>query len=196
MSLLDDIHKIARAFEDVAASFKVIAHDINLLTSFITGRAVDLNIVFDPSVLPTPKKESSNMANKKASGPAVKCPCLAPKGGHKAVMPDVTLTDPLPKSISLQPLDASGAVVALSPSDAVTGTLSSDNASLTITAGADSLNYVGTIPADTPQGSVANLSATLKGTIKGAPADLTASVKVTINVAPSPVAVDLAIVFG
>ncbi len=138
--------------------------------------------------------------HKAATGPAIKCPCLAPKHrGHKpqAVMPDVTITDPAPKSITLQPLDSSNNVVALQSADSVVGTLTSDNdAALAITAGADTLNWVGTIPANTPAGSVANLSATLKGTIQNAPADLSASVKVTINIPPNPVAVDLAIVFG
>jgi len=109
---------------------------------------------------------------------------------------DVFLTDPLPRSITLQPLDVNNNPVVLTPSDLVQGTLVSDSPSLAITAGADTLNYVGTIPANTPQGSVANLAATLKGTIQGAAADLAASVKVTINLPPAPVAVNLAIIFA
>ena len=203
MSLLDDIHQIALALTDGAAalkdgvaSLKVIAADVHRVVAEFTGEAVDLDIVFESTAPPTPKKDGAIMSNKKATGPAIQCPCLVPKGGKKAVMPDVTLTSPLPASIMLQPLDASGNPVVLTPSDTVTGTLTSDNAGLTITAGADTTHYTGTIPANTPMGTVANLAATLTGTIQGAAANLTASVKVTINVPPSPVAVDLAIVFG
>jgi hypothetical protein len=156
---------------------------------------VDLGIEFGATDPLT--KGKNDMANKQATGPAIKCPCLCPKtGGMKAVMPDVVLTNPLPASITLQPLDASGAGVPLTPADNVTGTLVSDNAALTIAAGADATHYVGTIPANTPSGSVANLAATLRGTIKGAAADLAASVKVTINLPPAPTAVDLAIIFA
>lgn len=137
------------------------------------------------------------MANKKATGSAIKCPCLKAKGpGKGAVMPDVTLTDPLPSTITLQPIDASGAAVALQPADVVTGTLTSSSVNLAITAGADTLHYTATIPANTPQGSTADLAATLVGTIQGAPANFTASVHVIIDVPPAPVAVDLNIVFG
>ncbi len=168
---------------------------LELLICIHTGKAVDLSILFGLANPPT--KGSATVANKKATGPVVKCPCLSKKSGpKKAVMPDVVLTDPLPKTIILQPLDASGNVVVLTPSDTVTGTLTSDSAALTISAGVDTVNYVGTIPANTPMGSVANLAATLTGTIRGAPADLTASVKCTISVPPSPVAVDLAIIFA
>ncbi len=160
----------------------------------VCKKAVDMGIFFEP-----PVKGSEEMA-KKSTGPAVKCPCLAPKsGGKKAVMTDVTLTSPLPSAIQLQALDAATPpnVVPIGPGDSVTTTLVSDHPEFfTIAPGADNLNWVGTIPPNTPQGSVANLAATMVGTIQGAPADLSASVKVTINVPPSPVAVDLAIVFG
>ena len=137
------------------------------------------------------------MANKKGTGPDKKCPALAPKNVKpNMVMPDVILTDPLPKSLTLQPVDVNGAPVVLTPADSVTGTLTSDSTNFTIAAGADTTHYTGTIPANTPTGSVANLAATLTGTIQGAPANLTASVKVTINLPPNPVAVDLQIIFG
>jgi hypothetical protein len=154
-----------------------------LLKAIYTGKATDLAINF--------KKGTETMSN-------VNVPCLSEKSKSKprAVMPDVTLTSPLPTSMTLQPLNAAGAAIVLTPADVVTGTLASDNVALTISAGADSTHYTGTIPANTPQGSVANLAATLKGTIQSAPADLTASVKVTIDVPPSPVATDLAIIFG
>lgn len=136
-------------------------------------------------------------SNKKASGPALKHACLAPKGKHVgAVMPGVTLTSPLPASLTLQPLDSSGHPVALTPADTVTTTLTSDSPNFVITPGADGTHYVGTIPANTPQGSVANLAATMKGTIGGSPADLTASVAVTLDISPSPTAVDLSIIFA
>jgi hypothetical protein len=167
---------------------------IQLLLSIQTGKAVDLAIVFGLQP-PIHAKGTNAMANQKATGPAVKCPCLTQKGQKKAVMPDVTLTSPLPQTIQLQPLDSNGNPIGLAPTDTVTTTLT-DDANLTISAGADSTHYVGTIPANTSQGAVANLAATMKGTIQGAPADFTASVKVTIDVPPNPVAVDLAIVFG
>lgn len=159
-------------------------------------KAVDLGIVFG-SASPTPVTRGSEMANKKATGSPVKCPCLKPKsGGAKAVMPDITLTDPLPKTITLQPLDASGGVVTLAPTDVVQGTLISSNANFIVTPEADTLHFIGTIPPNTAQGSTADLSATLKGTIANSPADLTASVHLILNLPPNPVAVDLAIVFG
>lgn len=198
------LHEMAHAFEERLGHLHGMAHAnsrkldaiFELLTRINPGKAVDLSIVFG-SATPTTAK-GNEMANKKATGAAVKCPCLAAKAGpKKAVMPDITLTDPLPKSITLQPLDKDGNVVTLTPSDTVAGTLSSsDSAVLAVAAGADTLNYVGTIPANTPQGSTADLAATLKGTIQGAAADLSASVHVTINVPPATVAVDLAIVFG
>ncbi len=168
---------------------------LELLIAIYSGRAVDLNIVFGLTGR-SPMKGSATM-NKKASGPVVKCACLAKKGGpKKAVMPDVTFTDPLPKSMILQPLDAAGAVIVLTSADTVSTTLVSDSAVFVVSAGVDNLNYVATIPPQTPFGSVANLAATAVGTIQGAPADLIASVKVTLNVPPSPVAVDLAIIFA
>lgn len=172
---------------------RIEASVCRLVDALLAPKAVDLDIVFgSPQV-----RGMKNMANKKATGPAVKCPCLAHKGGKKAVMPDVTLTDPLPASITLQPLDASGNVVALTPADNVQGTLTSSNSAVfSVTQTADSLHFVGTIPANTSQGSTTDLTATLKGTIGGAAADLNASVHVIINLPPAPVAVDLAIIFG
>jgi hypothetical protein len=166
---------------------------LQLLIAIQTGKPVDLNIVFG---LTPPKTRENVMANKKGSGPAKKCPCLKPKSGGKgAVMVPITLTD-VPASINLQPIDASGNPVTISPSDTVTGTLTSDSASFVIAPGVDTLNYTATIPANTPQGTIANLSATAKGTIQGAAADLTASVQLTLNIPPSPVAVDLQIILG
>lgn len=163
------------------------------------GKAVDMNIVFEPTA-PTQSPVSmkgTTMAtsNKKASGPGIKCKMVA-KGKLGAVMPDVTLTDPLPALITLQPIDASGNVVVLTPADTVQGTLTSSSANLVVTQAADSLHFTGTIPANTPQGSTTDLVATLQGTIQGAAADLAASVHVIINLPPNPVAVDLNIIFG
>jgi len=138
------------------------------------------------------------MANKKGTGSPIKSACLkaALKGGGKgAVMPPITLTS-VPASITLQPVDVNGNVVVLTPSDSVTGTLTSDSASFVINPGTDSLHYTATIPANTPQGTIVNLSATLVGTIQGSPANFTASVQLTLNIPPVPVAVDLDIVLG
>ncbi len=181
--------------EAINLNLAKIAANLLRIADCLCHKPVDMALIIGDN---PPTKGSAKVANKKASGPAVKVPCLSKKGGPKrAVMPDVTLTDPLPKSITLQPLDAGGVAVPITPADSVTGTLTSDNDSaLAISAGVDSLNYVGTIPANTPAGSVANLAATLVGTIQGAPADLTASVKVIVSIPPSPVAVDLAIIFG
>ncbi len=193
MSILSDLAKVLANQQAILANQAALANAIAKIAAAV-GTVTDLGIAFGSN---PPNSKGNVMANKKASGPAVKCACLSKKGGPmKAVMPDITLTDPLPKSITLQPLDASGNAVPLTPADNVQGTLTSDAEHLAITPGPDSLNYVGTIPANTPQGSVANLAATLTGTIQGAAANLTASVKVTINVPPQPVAVDLAIIFG
>jgi hypothetical protein len=136
------------------------------------------------------------MANKKATGSPIKCACLKPKSPNKsAVMNPIILTT-VPSSITLQPIDANGNVVVLTPADSVTGTLTSDSSSFVIGTGADTLHYTAQIPANTPLGTVANLAATLKGTIQGAAADLTASVQVTLQIPPSPVAVDLEIMIA
>lgn len=196
MSIQNDVREIKNILSGMSESLVQINAGIQRLVACICeGKAVDLSIVLGQQP-PTTSKGSAPMANKKASGPGVKVQCFAPKGGKKAVMPDVTITDPAPKSIALQAIDSSGNVVVLQPTDSVTGTLTSDSPSLTIGAGADTLNYVGTIPANTPFGSVANLTATMTGTIQGSPANFTASVKVTINIPPSPVAVDLIITIG
>ncbi len=160
------------------------------------GVVVDLSIEFGSRSHFV--KGESTMANKKATGPAIKVGCLAPKGGPiKSVGEDIVLTSPLPSSITLQALDANKNPVPLTPADSVTGTLTSDSANFVISNdGSDSLHYIGTIPPNTPMGSEANLAATEVGTIQGAAADLTASRKVIINVPPNPVAVDLAIIFG
>lgn len=168
---------------------------LELLISLQTGKAVDLRIVF--GFPPSPHAKGNEMANKKASGPEVKCPCLAPKtASKKMIMPDVILVDPAPKSITLQPLDANGNVVALTPADTVQGTLASNSPNLAVVQAADTTHYTGTIPANTPFGSTADLAATLNGTIQGAQAALTSSVHVVINIPPNPVAVDLEIIFG
>ncbi len=157
------------------------------------GVVVDMGIVFGSH---HSKGESAMASNKKATGAAIKVACLSKKG-VKGVQPDVVLTDPLPKSITLQALDANKQPVPLTPADVVQGTLVSDSANYVISNdGADTLHYVGTIPPNTPMGSEANLAATEVGTIQGAAADLAASVKVIINVPPSPVAVDMAIIFA
>jgi len=151
----------------------------------------DLDIVIGPI------SKGTAMVSKKATGSPVKCPCLAPKSTTKrAVMPDVVITDPAPKSITLQPKDANGNPVPLTSADTVTGGVTSDNAAFAISAGVDTTHFTATIAANTSQGTVANLAATLKGTIQGAAADLTASVKVTIDIPPSPVAVDLDIIIA
>jgi hypothetical protein len=189
---------ILMALNQQATALGTIQSDLKKVLDLLTGKAADLAIVFGKAAPPISPKGSDPMPNKKASGPAIKCPCLAPKGGpKKAVMPGVTLTSPLPASITLQPLDAAGNVITLAAGDSVTTTLTSDNtAALAIAAGTDNLHWLGTIPANTPPGSVANLAATMTGAIGGASVSLTASVQVTIDVPASPVAVDLAIVFG
>lgn len=164
-----------------------------IVNTLLGKNITDLDILVEPN---QPTKEGSNtMNNKKATGSPIKCQCLRPAGLKSAVMPDITLTTP-PSSITLQPVDANGNPVGLSPTDTAKGTLTSDSASFVIGAGADTLHYVATIPANTPLGTVANLSATLFGTIQGAPANLTASVKVTLNIPPTPVAVDLDIIIA
>lgn len=138
------------------------------------------------------------MANQKATGSPVKVLCLAPKGAPKkigAVQPGIVITA-VPKSITLQAIDANGNAVPIAPTDSVTGTLASDSTNFVIGAGTDTTNYVATIPANTPFGTIANLAATEQGTIQGAAANLTASVEVTLNIPPAPVAVDLQIIFG
>jgi hypothetical protein len=187
--------------------------EFELLICEQPGGATDLNIVFGqstpPTTLPVPKattlpeasvptKGKTDMATKKATGPSIKHACLAPKGSTKprAVMPGVILTNPLPESITLQPLDANGVVIVLTPADSVTDTLTSDSPNMVITQGTSPVNFTGTILANTPQGSIVNLAATMIGTIQGAPANLTASVQVTLDIPPSPVAVDLQIIFG
>lgn len=168
---------------------------LQLLISIQTGRPVDLEIIL--GLTPSkPMKGKDAMANKKGTGAPVKCPCLKKKIGKVgAVMPPITLTT-VPASITLQPVDASNNPVTISSSDSVTGTLTSDSSSFVIGAGADDRHYVATIPANTPQGTIANLAATLVGTIQGAPADLAASIQLTLNIPPSPVAVDLEIILG
>ncbi len=198
MSVVSELAKLLADQAAMKADLERLKSDALAILTALDRIEKAIGVVVDLGILFKPKGE--RMANKKATGPEVKCPCLTKKGGkHGLVMPEVTLTDPLPKSITLQPLDASGNAVPLTPADNVTGTLVSDNAAaleISSDPGADSLHYVGTIPANTPAGSVANLAATLKGTIQGAPADLSASVKVTISLPPSPVAVDLAIIFA
>lgn len=194
----DDVAKqISRLTDAVTAGFAAVVAQLQILVNLQPGKAVDLGIVFGPKS-PANVKESNPMAaNKKATGPDKKIGKFSKKGGAKAaVMPDVHLTSPLPASMTLEALDASGGVVALTPADSVTTTLTSDSANFVISDGADSTHFVGTIPANTPQGSTANLAATMKGTIQGAAADLSASVKVVLDVPPAPTAVDMAIVFG
>jgi hypothetical protein len=137
------------------------------------------------------------MPNKKASGPAVKCPCLkGPSAGKGAVMPAITITTP-PASITLQPVDANGVAVPLTPADSVVGTLASDSANFVVAQGADTLHYVATLPAGIPVGTVVNLSATLVGTVAGVSVNFTASVQITINISPPlPVPVDLDIILA
>ena len=168
---------------------------LQLLISIQTGKAVDLNIVFGLTPA-NPAKGTSKMANKKGTGSPVKVK-MTRKGKVGAVMPDLTLTA-VPSSITLQPVDDNTPPnpVTVGPADVVTGTLTSDSSSFSIGAGADTLHYVATIPANTPMGTVANLAATLVGTIQGAPADFTSSVKLTLNIPPSPVATDLEIILG
>ncbi len=168
---------------------------LEILVNLQTGKAVDLSIVFGLAHPIKPTEGTVTMANKKATGAGKKCPCLAQKGKVGMVMPDLTLTS-VPASITLQPLDASGNAVPVSAGDTVNGTLTSDSPNFVIAAGADSTHYGATIPANTPQGTVANLAATLTGTIQGAPADLAASVKLTLDIPPVPVAVDLEIILG
>ena len=166
---------------------------LQLLISIHTGKPVDLAIVFG-SMASKFQKGKDAMA-KKATGSPVKCPCLKKKTGHQAVMTPLTLTS-VPSSITLQPIDSGGNPVTVTPSDSVTGTLTSDSSSFVIVSGVDTLHYTATIPANTPQGTVANLAATLVGTIQGAPADFTASIQLTLNIPPVPVAVDLEIIIG
>jgi hypothetical protein len=170
---------------------------IQMLINLNPGKAVDLDLVVKSLANPSTKGTNAMAGNKKASGPAIKCPCLkAPGGPKQAVMPTVTLTLPLPASIALQPINASGGNVTIAPTDSVTGTLVSDSPNLVIAQAADSLHYTGTIPANTPFGSVANLAATLIGTIQNAPANFTASVQVVIDLPAVPVATDLDILFS
>lgn len=193
MSIEHDLKQLVKLAQSIDASLKKIVTCVCIEP----GKAEDLSIVLESQPPSSSKGKVDMAANKKASGPDLKCPCLAAKGGpKKAVMPDVTITDPAPKSIALQAIDASGAVVVLTPADSVTGTLTSDSPNFVVAPGADTLTYTGTIPAGTPFGTVANLAATLVGTIQGSPANFTASVKLTINIPPSPVAVDLIITIG
>lgn len=137
---------------------------------------------------------------KHATGPAVTCPCLSDSKGGKAkmVMPEVVLVDPAPKAVTLQVIDPiTGNPHPLDPADVVTGTLTSDNeAVFSVVQDADTLHYTATIPANTPLGSVANLAATVNGTIGGNPQNLTASVKVTINIPPASQPLDLQILIA
>lgn len=139
------------------------------------------------------------MSNKKATGTAMKMPVLKAKGGKVVgmVMAPVVLTA-APSSITLQPVDGATPPnpVVIQPTDSVTGTLASDSTSFVIVPGADTLHYTATIPANTPLGTIVNLSATLVGTIQGAAANFTASVQITLNIPPNPVAVDLEIILG
>lgn len=167
-----------------------------LLNSIYPGKAVDLEIVFGLRPSQT-SKGSVSMPNKKATGSPVKCPCLKAKGTSKQmVMTPLTITSPVPASITLQTIDQNGNPYTLAPTDTVTTTLASDNAGYVISAGADNTHWVGTIPANTPQGTIANLASTEIGTIAGAAASFTASVQLTLNIPPSPVAVDMEIIFG
>ncbi len=172
MSIEHDLKQLVKIAQSIDASLKKIVACVCIEP----GKAEDLSIVLEPAPTTTSKGKVDMAANKKASGSPVKCPCLTAKGGpKKAVMPDLTITDPAPKSIALQPIDGSGNVVVLTPTDSVTGTLASDSTNFVIAPGADTVTYLGTIPANTPFGSVANLAATMVGTIQGSPADFTAS---------------------
>lgn len=179
-----------------------IAADIRRVADRLcNGRAVDLDIVLG-SGSSKPTKGSGTVANnKRGTGAPVKCKMtqgMQQKGTAAvkgAVQNPITLTT-VPSSITLQPVDASNNPVQIAPGDTVNGTLTSDSASFTVAPGADSLHYTATIPANTPQGTVVNLSATLNGTIQGAPANLSASVQLTLNIPPVPTAVDLEIVIG
>lgn len=134
----------------------------------------------------------------KGTQSTIKCPCIADKkGGYKAVSPPVVFTDANPKTIILQLIDANGQPVALDENDSVQGTCTSDNPALTVSEAGDSLHYAGSIPSPMPPtGTVVNLAATAKGTVKGAPFDGAASVQITINIPPTPTAVDLQIIIG
>lgn len=166
------------------------------IVSCETSKATDLNIVIRSKPF-CPTEGVSAMTNKRATGTALKCPCLKTKGGKSAVMSPITLTT-APGSITLQPVDASGSVVFIQSGDNVTGTLSSSDANLfPVSPGSDSLHWEATIPANTPVGTQVTLSATLTGTMGGNSVNFTASVDLTINITPpAPVAVDLTIIVG
>jgi hypothetical protein len=107
---------------------------------------------------------------------------LCPKSGaKKAVANPVTITGPV--SITLTVVDAAGVPVPGVTADAVTTTVVSDNPAVTISAGADSLHYSGSIPAGTT--GVANLAATCAFK-SGSPGPFSASVQATLNIPPSP----------
>jgi hypothetical protein len=184
---------LANIDSNIAIMTKAI---IQFLNSLETGKAVDLDIVVGSA--PPTMKGSASMANKKGTGPGIKCPALKKSsGGMKAVMTPVTLTA-VPASITLQPVDGATPPnpVPIAATDSVQGTLVSDSNEFVVAAGTDTLHYVATIPANVPQGTVVNLSATLNGTIQGAAANFTASVQITLNIPPSPVAVDLDIIIA
>jgi hypothetical protein len=138
------------------------------------------------------------MPNKKATGSPIVNACLAPKGSrsHAPLAQAGIILTSAPSSLTLQPLDKNGNPVTLTPSDKVAGTLASDSTSFGVIPGVDSTHYIATIPANTPLGTVVNLSATMTGTIGGAAADLTASLPLTLNIPPVPVATDLEIILG
>lgn len=196
---LEHLHDMAHCnAENIEHIHKMLHCIVHLLDCIKHGKAVDLGIVFG-SLHPKSMKGGITMPNKKAAGPAIKVGCLSKRGGMKSAQPDVIFTDPLPKSVVLQPLDDNKQPVPLTSADKVKGTLTSDSDKFTVvqdTTNTDTLHYVATIAANTPLGTEANLAATLVGTIQGAAADLDASVKVILNIPPNPVAVDLLISFA
>lgn len=180
---------------ELAALTKLSIDVHRIADSFYLPEAADLDIVLG-TASPKPVKGSEIMSNKKGTGSPVSIKMTQRGASAKgAIMTPQTLTA-VPSSITLQPVDVSGNPVKIAPTDSVNGTLASDSASFAVAAGADSLHYTATIPPNTPQGTVASLSATLNGTIQGAPANLTASIQLTLNIPPVPVAVDLDIIIG
>ena len=137
------------------------------------------------------------MSNKKATGSPLTIPCFKKGMKANAVMPPQSLTT-APSAITLQNVDGATPPnpVTIGPGDSVTGTLASDSTSFVVAAGADSLHYTATIPAQTPLGTVVNLSATETGTIQGSPANFTSSIQLTLNIPPVAVAVDLQIIIA
>jgi hypothetical protein len=133
-----------------------------------------------------------------ASSAVMACPCISDKSKTpmKAVMTPLVITEPAPKGILLQLVDANMVPVPIGPNDNVAGTLTSDSQFFVIAPGEDSLHYTASIPPDTPFGTVVHLAATASGTVQGAPFNGTASIEITINLPPQPVATDLTIVIS